>query len=175
MNVFVAGIHGVGKTYLASRLPSEAGLTHTSASKLIREERALPNWGQDKRVANIDENQVALAAAVARHNAQGSRLLLDGHFVLLDQSSKFVRLGPEVFQSLNLKAVLLLEAPADLIEQRLLGRDGVNREPEFLRRFAECERAQASAVCAELALPLRVLVSPSDEDFASAIDAVRGS
>lgn len=171
MNIFVAGIHGVGKTYLASRLPSDVDLTHTSASNLIREERALPSWGQDKRVANIDDNQVALAAAVSRRNAQGSRLLLDGHFVLLDESSRFVRLGPEVFRSLNLKAVILVEAPVEVIAQRLLGRDGAHREPTFLLEFADCERTQARAVCTELALPLHILVSPTDEAFASAIHA----
>jgi adenylate kinase len=42
MNIFVAGVHGVGKTYLASRLPP---LMSTSASKLIREELATANWG----------------------------------------------------------------------------------------------------------------------------------
>lgn len=175
MNIFVAGIHGVGKTYLAGRLPAGVGLIHTSASKLIREERDLPSWGQDKRVANIDDNQLALAAAVARHNAQGSHLLLDGHFVLLDQSSKFVSLAPEVFCSLNLKAVILVEAPADVVAHRLLGRDGVNREPAFLDNFAACERDHARAVCAELGLPLQILDSPSDEEFASAILAARAT
>jgi hypothetical protein len=34
MNIFVAGIHGVGKTYLAKRLPAQDGLMHTS----------LPRW-----------------------------------------------------------------------------------------------------------------------------------
>lgn len=174
MNIFVAGIHGVGKTYLVGRLPPDVGLTHSSASKLIREERDLPNWGQDKRVANIEDNQRALAAAVARHNAGGSHLLLDGHFVLLDQSSNFVRLGAEVFQSLNLKAIILVEEPADVVAHRLLGRDGVNRDAEFLAEFAECERDQARVVCTELGLPLQIFVSPDDEEFAKAIYVARG-
>jgi adenylate kinase len=173
LNIFVAGIHGVGKSYLAGRLPASLGLLHTSASKLIREECALPTWGQDKRVANIDDNQIALAAAVARHNAQGSRLLLDGHFVLLDQSSQYVRLAPEIFRSLNLNAVILVEAPIEVVARRVLDRDGVSRSPAFLDEFAACERAQACAICAELSLPLQILVSPSDEEFASAIHAVR--
>ena len=90
MNVFVAGIHGVGKTYVAGRLPPSYGLLHTSASKLIREERALPEWNTDKRVADVDENQVALASAVARYNGKGGRLLLDGHFILLNNKAKFI-------------------------------------------------------------------------------------
>lgn len=46
MNIFVAGVHGVGKTFLASQLPKALGLMQTSASKLIKEERALPDWGR---------------------------------------------------------------------------------------------------------------------------------
>lgn len=88
MNIFVAGVHGVGKTYLASRLPSTLGLIHTSASKLIKEERAMPSWGVDKRVSDVDANQIALAAAVKRHNDAGVQLLLDGHFVLLNNNGR---------------------------------------------------------------------------------------
>lgn len=171
MNVFVAGIHGVGKTYLASRLPPGSGLKHTSASKLIREERELPTWGTDKLVTDIDDNQIALAAAVARHNAQGVALLLDGHFVLLDQDGKFVPLGTEIFRSLNLSAVILVEAPVELVASRLSARDGARPDGEYLAAFIAQEQSQAYAVCSRLHLPLHVLISPSDADFAAAVQA----
>ncbi len=173
MNVFVAGVHGVGKTYLASHLPPGSGLNHTSASKLIREERDLPTWGADKRVADVEENQVALAAAVARHNAEGTALLLDGHFVLLNQDRKFMPLGAEVFKSLHLSAVILVEAPADVVASRLSARDGGQPDPVFLEAFMAKERSQAHAVCGELRLPLHVLISPSDAEFEAAVQSSR--
>lgn len=173
MNIFVGGIHGVGKTYLASRLPVGSGLLHTSASKLIREECALPDWNADKRVANADENQVALARAVARHNASGTALLLDGHFVLLNTDGEFVSLGPEVFRTLSLNAVLLIESDPKVIESRVHKRDDVWRDPQWLEAFITKERAQCEFVCRELDLPLRILVSPSDTDFADAIATLR--
>lgn len=169
MNIFVAGIHGVGKTYLASRLPAGSGLIHTSASKLIREERALPDWNINKRVSDVDENQVALAAAVARHNANETALLLDGHFVLLSQSGEFLPLGPNVFKSLNLSAVLLIEDDPREIASRVSSRDGLQREGAWLETFLAKERTQAELVCRELHLPLSILVSPSDEEFANAV------
>ena len=86
MNIFVAGIHGVGKTYLASHAASGSGMTHTSASKLIKEERGQATWSADKRVAEVDANQQALAKAIRRHNELGIKLLLDGHFVLLNNA-----------------------------------------------------------------------------------------
>lgn len=78
MNAFVAGVHGVGKTHLSSRIPASLGLTHTSASKLIKEERAMLTWGTDKRVSEVDA-QAALSTEVSRHNSAGFHLLLDGH------------------------------------------------------------------------------------------------
>ena len=107
MNIFVAGVHGVGKTFLTSRLPADLGLRHTSASKLIKEEATLQTWGVDKRVGDIEGNQLALTAAVRRHNTAGERLLLDGHFVLLDTVGNFVEIPVEVFRALQFQAVVL--------------------------------------------------------------------
>lgn len=159
MNIFLAGIHGVGKTFLAERLPSDLGLTHTSASKLIREELAQPNWGKDKRVSDVDANQIALAQAVRRRNDGGERLLLDGHFVLLDAAGNYVRLDADVFRSLNLQAVVLLEAPHEVVAERIQSRDGRNVAVADVERFAEAEHSHAKAVCSSLGLDLIILNS----------------
>ncbi len=173
MNILVAGIHGVGKTYLAKRLPAGSGLMHTSASTLIKEERALPDWNADKRVADVDANQVALAQAVARYNAGGTALLLDGHFVLLGQGGQFIPLGAAVFRALNLRAVVLIEAPPDVVARRVTQRDELYRDSTWLTDFMKRERAQAELVCTELNLPLTVLSSPTDVEFASTLDGNR--
>lgn len=171
MNVFVAGIHGVGKTYLAAQLPTHVGLVHTSASKLIREERAMPNWGTDKRVSDIDANQIALAAAVKRYNDAGTRLLLDGHFVLLNAQGNFSRLGTDVFRPLNLDGVVLIEADPQIVAARIRERDGREPDIERIREFIATERTQAQLVCGELGIPLRILDAPSLEMFVEAVTA----
>ncbi|HEP8866704.1 TPA: AAA family ATPase [Pseudomonas aeruginosa] len=173
MNIFVAGVHGVGKTYLASQLPASLGLMHTSASKLIRDERALTSWGVDKRVSDVDANQVALAAAVSRYNNAGTRLLLDGHFVLLNAQNEFSRLGSEVFKALNLEGVILLETEAHTIAIRIRERDGREVDIDHLDRFIAAERSQAQMVCNELAIPLFILEAPNPDTFATAIAAVK--
>lgn len=173
MNIFVAGIHGVGKTYLASRLSAGSGLLHTSASTLIKEELALPDWNPDKRVSDVEKNQVALAKAVARHNANGTALLLDGHFVLLNTVGEFVLLGAEVFRALNLSGVLLIEADPKVVEVRVQSRDDLRRDTEWLAMFMRKERAQAEVVCCDLSAPLRILMSPSITEFAATIASLR--
>lgn len=173
MNIFIAGIHGVGKTFLASRLPASYGLTHTSASKLIRDEKMLPNWSDDKLVADIDSNQIALAKAVQRHNDSGARLLLDGHFVLLDADGNFTRIEIEVFRSLHLDAVILIEEMPSTVAERIRQRDERVTDPQFLADFIAAERTHAQSVCDEIGIPLDILMSPSPEVFAQAISAFR--
>ncbi|NMX59076.1 ATP-binding protein [Pseudomonas sp. WS 5146] len=172
MNVFVAGIHGVGKTHLASRIPASLGLTHTSASKLIKEERAMPTWGSDKRVSQVDANQVALATAVSRHNGGGFYLLLDGHFVLLNKKGDFQPLEVDVFRALNLKGVILLEATPETVALRIQDRDGRNADLSHIAGFLSAERAQAQKICDALDIPLRVLEQPSLETFTEEIRAI---
>jgi adenylate kinase len=171
MNIFVAGVHGVGKTYLASRLPATLGLIHTSASKLIKEERPMPNWSADKRVRNVDGNQIALAGAVKRYNSAGTRLLLDGHFVLLNSRGEFSRLGTEVFRALNLDGVVLLESDIDTIAVRIRQRDGRELDIGHTAEFLAAERTQAQMVCVELGIPLRILNAPSPSVFAECVKA----
>lgn len=172
MNIFVAGVHGVGKTYVASQLPATVGLMHASASKLIAEERARPNWDADKRVIDVNANQIALAAAVKRHNDAGTRLLLDGHFVLLNARGEFSRLDAGVFRSLNLNGVVLLEADPNIIAIRIRTRDGRETNIDSIVEFITAERAQAQKVCCELGIPLRILGAPNPDTFAEAIRAI---
>jgi adenylate kinase len=172
MNIFVAGVHGVGKTFLASQLPKALGLMQTSASKLIKEERALPDWGTDKRVGDVDVNQIALANAVTRHNEAGTRLLLDGHFVLLDAQGEFSPLAANVFKALRLDGVLLLEADANTIATRILERDSREVDIDHTIQFLAAERAQAELVCNELGIPLHILEACDRDTFAAAVATI---
>ena len=169
MNVFLAGVHGVGKTFLAMHPLAGIGLTYASASKLIEEERAIQNWDADKRASDVDGNQIALATSVMRHNDAGRRLLLDGHFVLLNAVGEFTRLGSKVFKTLNVDGVVLLEADPYIIAANIRERDGREANIDHLVEFMATERTQAQAVCDELGIPLFLLEAPTAQAFAEAI------
>ena len=172
MNVFIAGGHGVGKTFLVSALTLPAGVVATSASKLIREERGQASWGMDKRVAEVDANQLALASAVKRHNDGGARLLLDGHFALHGADGALRLLDAEVFAALNLSGVILLEAKPDVVAERIQARDNRKADREEIESLASAERNQAYAVCAQLGLTLVTMQSPRVDEFAAFVDAL---
>ena len=62
--IFISGVHGVGKSYFCNLVKESTGIDCFSASTLIRE-RKKQGFPADKRVADIDENQLYLLAAVA--------------------------------------------------------------------------------------------------------------
>jgi adenylate kinase len=169
MNVFVAGIHAVGKSFLCQQAASDGRWQHSSASALIKEELGGANWSAEKRVDDPDRNQRALVAAVKRINEAGTRLLLDGHFVLRGKDGSFIRLGPEVFQALNLRSVVLIEAPVATVAERLANRDDVVTNVEDIEAFLKAEREQAEKVCSVLGLKLTVLNSPDLAAFSKAL------
>lgn len=165
MNIFLGGVHGVGKSFLASQLPDELDIYHASASDLIKQELQQPNWGSDKMVGDAAGNQALLAAAVNRENDCGVRLLLDGHFVLKNNQGEYIYLGSDVFSSLNLKAVILLEAPPQVVRDRISKRDDRDEDIESIKRFLEAERSQAQKVCSALKIPLEILIEPTAQEL----------
>lgn len=172
MIIFVGGIHGAGKTYLGAPAALQLGIRHATASQLIREERGLQTWGADKRVAGIDENQAALVSATTRLRAEGQRLLLDGHFVLRETNGSFSEVDIQVFRDLQIGAVLLLETELNIVLNRLRERGDHSWSESELRLLADYEEAHARRVSSELCLPLRHLVSPTREEFVSALRVV---
>lgn len=168
MTVFVAGVHGVGKSYLCQQYALEFGVIHESASGLIRREFSQAEWSADKKVHNVHDNQIALRSAVKRINDSGRQLLLDGHFVLINSESKFVLLDSPVFEGLELTGVILIEADSEVISSRLALRDSVQSAVD-INAFLMAERAQAQSVCRCLDIPLKVLSGASFEDFSAAV------
>lgn len=174
MTVFVAGVHGVGKTFLCQQFAEDFPVLHESASGLIRKERALTDWSIDKRVVDVDDNQAALSRAVQRINSQGRLLLLDGHFVLINEKAEFVNLELPVFESLYLHGVVLLEANPQTIVKRLVERDA-SKSAVDIKSFIEAERNNAKFICDKLRIPLEILFEPDYEIFSQAVSALFNS
>ena len=172
MTIFLAGAHGVGKTFLGRPVAKRLGLLHATASELIRQERGRATWNTDRRVTEVDENQEALIAAVQRLSAEGNAVLLDGHFVLRGASGELVRLETDVFCRLGVRAVIVLEVPVDVIAQRLSDRTG---EPQSLTAIGEivrAEREHANDVSRELKVAVTYLGAPSEDDLYEVVSDV---
>ena len=172
MIIFLAGAHGVGKTYLATRTAARFGLRNVTASQLIREELGRPNWTQDRRVQDVDANQEALIAAVKRSLGASEQLLLDGHFVLRGPHGELLRLDLTVFSQLGISATVLVEAPHQVVAERLAQRGAPVVDLVHIQVLAAAEREHARRVCSALRVPITSLMSPTEEEFAQAIEMV---
>ena len=121
-----------------------------------------------KNLSDIDGNQRALIAAIQRYAKASTPILLDGHFLLRDHAGELTEIKTDVFASLNLSGVILLEKDPQIIRQQIAGRDGRDQSVESLKEAMEVERSRAEVVCKELGLPLNVLQVPTEHAFAEA-------
>jgi adenylate kinase len=167
--IFLAGVHGVGKGFLGTPVAISMGITHLTASQLIREEKGKATWGNDKKTSDLDDNQLALIRAVDKKCLSHSSILLDGHFVLRDSHGILTHLEIAVFKKLNLVGVILLTEDANVIATRLARRDNGSPNVQAISELAEAELAHARAVCKELALPLAEIHTPTLKSLGVAI------
>lgn len=165
MIIFIGGAHAVGKTYIAAPAATKLGFRHATASELIKLERGAQTWGRDKRVSDVEENQRALVRAVGAARARNESLLLDGHFVLRGPTGKNTRIDVGVFKDMKLDGILILNAPSELIVQRLRAREDYSWTVGEIDKLA-CEELEHSRLVAqELGIPWQTLNSPAESEF----------
>lgn len=164
MTLFVGGIHAVGKTSALAAACATLGIRHTTASQLIREQRGNVNWSETRQVNSIDENQRALIAAIKQLEHEGEKLVVDGHFVLRKAPKIHEEIGIRIFQELGLHALLLLEAPSQIVLERLQGRSDLSWELREIEEFAQKEASHAVAVASVLGIPFTRLMLPSTSE-----------
>ncbi|WP_342051592.1 MULTISPECIES: ATP-binding protein [unclassified Cupriavidus] len=169
MILLIAGMHGVGKSYLAGPAAEALGIRHETASALIASVRGSRSWSDEKRVREVDDNQAALVRAVELVRNSGVDLLLDGHFVLRGQAGQCLAVESTVFRQLQLSGVILLEAAAEKIQSRLVARGDRSWTVEEIRQFSQKEAEQAVTITAELAIHLVRLHEPTSGEFTEAL------
>ena len=167
--IFLTGVHGVGKGFIGVPLAQSLGVSHFTASQLIREEKGQSTWGVDKKTSDLDDNQLALIRAVGQRRLTHTSILLDGHFVLRNAQGVLTPLATAVFKELHLTGVILLTEESSIIASRLAMRDKGTPDVYAISELAEAESAHAQAVCSELEIPLNVIHAPSLESLTNAV------
>ena len=165
MTIFVAGVHGAGKTFAAKPACEKLGLIHATASQLIREERGQASWDAAKVVSEVAQNQLALVSAARRVRESGAKLVLDGHFVLRRAVGDHERLPTEVFRALGCTAVLLIRCPAPVLLERLQAREDKSWNETELAIFSEAEEKHGIHVARVLNIPMVILDLPSPQEM----------
>lgn len=151
--IFVAGIHGAGKTTFCLELSNILGVPHFSASGLIKIWRKKNSWANDKLVNQIDENQEALLCSVKELNKINPLIILDGHFVLLNSSKEIVCVEQKIFKELGIKGVILIESQPDVVASRLQMRDETKWDINLIKKIMQEERSQAYKFSSAMGIP----------------------
>jgi len=167
--IFMAGIHGVGKSFLGSKISKSLGISHFTASQLIYEEMGRLSWNNQKKTDDLNANQMALIRAIEHKRLNNQNLLIDGHFVLHDSSGALIPVGQNIFELMRLSGVILLTDDAITIQDRIKIRDGVKKEIEEISKMADAEYHHAQTICQKIKLPLLVLNKPTETSASQAV------
>lgn len=167
MTIFVAGVHGAGKTFTTKPACQSLGLVHATASQLIREERGLASWNANTVVSEVEQNQQALISAARRIRNGGGTLVLDGHFVLRRGPNDHERLSTEIFRALECSSVLLFRCPVPTLLERLQTREDMSWDAMELAAFSNAEETHGAHVAKALGIPLVALDTPNIQEVSS--------
>ena len=151
--IFIAGAYGVGKSTLAKELSSLISLPNYSASSLIGQVNG-EEYSKIKTVLNKYSNQDILEVRVNQILQNASRIILTGHFCIMNEANEVERLPKDIFKKLSIECILLLEAAPTIIADNLFKRDGVLYSLEFIESLLREERRFAEETSVFLSCPL---------------------
>ena len=162
--ILLAGIYGVGKSTLGENLFQRRGIPFYSAGDLISHVNG-ETYGANKVVADKVGNQNILAMQIERLLEQHDRILLAGHFCIVNKHGEADCLPRDAFKNLHLDKIILLEADENQIMDHLRARDAKKYSPELVAALMRTEREMAYEVSAELNCPIMthcMTYSPAD-------------
>lgn len=162
--ILLAGIYGVGKSTLGENLFQRRGIPFYSAGDLISHVNG-ETYGANKVVADKVGNQNILAMQIERLLEQHDRILLAGHFCIVNKHGEADCLLRDAFKNLHLDKIILLEADENQIMDHLRARDAKKYSPELVAALMRTEREMAYEVSAELNCPIMthcMTYSPAD-------------
>ncbi|MGU1385698.1 ATP-binding protein [Pseudomonas aeruginosa] len=156
MVIFIAGVYGVGKSSLCAKLSRQLGVPWFTASDIIKQERGAASWGRQKLTSEIERNQASLISGVRKLSLAHERIILDGHFALLNQDRSINLVSMETFVGLNVEIAVLLEDDSERIARRLFERDKESWDLRLLNRLGLAERKRAEEFSRECNVPLGI-------------------
>ena len=158
--IFLAGVHGVGKSSLCREVFEPAGFHCVSASSIIK--KANGEVTTTKTVSNIDSNQQKLLSGLDHLKLTQQRLIIDGHFAILNANKTIQCIDIDVFRQMAPDAIVVVKGDPQVTADRIESRDGNVWIAEFIAELQECELAHAKSVANEMNIPFYVIASEDE-------------
>lgn len=154
--VFLAGIYGVGKSSYASTLISHDDCKHYNASELISKVTH-EAYGSNKNVTDKHMNQIVLIQEVEKLLKHENRIVLCGHFVILNREMECEYIPEETYSQLHIEEVVLLKRQITSIQRDLILRDAIDYPLQLLMQLDYLEENQARKISYNLNVPLKIV------------------
>lgn len=154
--IFLAGIHGAGKTTFCKRVENQLGAKCYSASGLI-EAVMRQKMPENKEIRNIEQNQRLLEYAVRMMGRSCESILMEGHLCLLNKEGEIVRIPQNTFEKLKVQRIFVLTDEVSVIARRNEQRSSLLASPDFIARFQGDELAYGEELCEAMGIPFHVI------------------
>jgi adenylate kinase len=135
--IFIGGIHGVGKGTICKEISLNTGLTHFTASQILKWEK-ISDEG-NKLVENISSTQDRLIKGLKNLIKKDKKYIIDGHFCLLNSNGIPSRIDEDVFDQINPKTIAVVIDDVEKIVKRLEARDGKIYDIKVLNELQQME------------------------------------
>lgn len=150
--IFLAGVHGVGKSTMFASALKNLPVELLSSSELLK-------WTEissveNKKVADISATQNRLIEGLRNAIDYDKRYVLDGHFCLLNGAGVVERIPFETFRAINPAGIVVLTDNPGQIVRRLKNRDKALYSSAMISSFQTEEVAYAKEVSDVLSVPL---------------------
>ncbi len=172
--VLITGAHGIGKTTILQKVAELNGVKRFTASHLIRRSSSEPASASSKVVADADANQRLLISEVMAILDRESNILLDGHVVLLSETSnRFSPIPTRYFEELKISGIVHLDSDAPTVLDNLHKRETAPSRISLVEENLRLERQHSYAIAAEFDVPyIRVEMGDAKSNIDSIAHAV---
>ena len=153
---FLAGVHGVGKTTIGSRIAQKFNYSFFASSELIKQELDI-EYASDKKIDKAEYTQDALLMQLKEIKKNNCKIILDGHFCLVDKSNNIYRISEHVFEKMGIDQIILLKASPKVLMNRNLLKNGVQETIKFYECFQKEEEEYAKEFASRHNVPISVI------------------
>lgn len=159
--IFLSGVHGVGKGYIAKQIEKEVNMPIYEASKLIRL-NGVPS-DKNKRVDNVGNNQELLINSI-NNLISDEIFILDGHTCLITADSNIESIDINYFRKINIIGIISIYDDINIIKERIYKRDNTNFSKSVLDNLQRTEIENTKQLSKQLCVPLLVFKNGDDID-----------
>ncbi|EKD8217488.1 ATP-binding protein [Listeria innocua] len=154
--ILLAGIHGVGKSTLLQQINEVYPIESHTISSLIKKASSQKTTNTSKRTGQINKNQDLWKKELKNIKTTSQKIILDGHFSLLNSQGDIVALPLETFDNVNISGVILKQEKPEIVRSRLLQRDNFNWDVAKIKTFQEVEEKSAKKYSLDTNTPLYI-------------------